>query len=258
MKAKKPIGLPGCGCAALPRAEIDGVTLHSVTVLEEKQVAGFTASVLETKSASALTNWLRENGYAYSPEIEAWAKPYVEGGWKITALKVTKNAEKKAAKDVTATALRMSFKTDRPLFPYREPESANSAAKLGIEHRLLRIYFLAEARYQGELTKESRWTGKVAWAGRLSAENRLKTLEQLGLPATTGPIGLVPDPIRGRLALQARAGRYLFSFGKPGTEEARADHSIREGLATRGRWRFLVGAAVVLAMWLTRVRRRWL
>ena len=41
-------------------------------------------------SADALVGWLKDNGYAFSPEVEAWAKPYVEAGWKITALKVAK------------------------------------------------------------------------------------------------------------------------------------------------------------------------
>ncbi len=51
----------------------------------------------------------------------------------------------------------------------------------------MRIYFLAEARYQGELTKDTAWTGRVAWANKLSPENRKRVLELLKLPPTTGP-----------------------------------------------------------------------
>src|SRR5206468_3750680 len=61
------------------------------------------------------------------------------------------------------------------------------AAVLEAKSRLLRIYFLGEARYQGELTKEYAWTGKVAWAGKIKAEDRKKVLEQLKLPESTGP-----------------------------------------------------------------------
>jgi hypothetical protein len=88
---------------------------------------------------------------------------------------------------VAASALRMSFKTDRPLFPYREPDPTAPAKALGAKQRLLRIYFLAEARYEGELTKEAPWTGKVAWANKVSAEDRRRVLELLKLPPTTGP-----------------------------------------------------------------------
>ena len=35
---------------------------------------------------------------------------------------------------------------------------------LGAKDRLLRIYFLSDSSYQGELTKDTAWTGKVAWA----------------------------------------------------------------------------------------------
>src|SRR5262249_34768493 len=50
-----------------------------------------------------------------------------------------------------------------------------------------RIYFLADGRYQGELTKETPWTGNVAWAGKLDAANRKQVLDLLNLPETTGP-----------------------------------------------------------------------
>jgi hypothetical protein len=184
-KVRRPSGGMGCGCAA---SKAPGLAApQAVRVLEEKVVAGFKAVVLEASSANALVNWLKDNGYAFSPAVEAWAKPYIESGWKITALKVAKSEDDKDKKSVAASALRMSFKTDRPLFPYREPDPKGSAEALDAKRRLLRIYFLAEARYQGELTKETPWTGRVAWAGKLSAEERKRTLELLRLPETTGP-----------------------------------------------------------------------
>jgi len=165
-------------------------------------VAGFQAVVLETKSAAALVDWLKKNGYAYSPEIQAWAKPYVEGGWKITALKVAKShnaksniamdgAQSKSGTSVAAAALRLTFKTDRPLFPDREPDSKSFAETLQAKHRLLRIYFLAEGRYegrcQGDLSKDHAWSGKAVWAGQLRPQDRTKVLDLLKLPETTGP-----------------------------------------------------------------------
>ena len=86
-----------CGCGA-PEQHVTGGA-KSVEVRLEKEVAGFNAAVLETKSASALTKWLRENGYAFSPEVEAWSKPYVDSGWMITALKVAKDKDGKNKKD---------------------------------------------------------------------------------------------------------------------------------------------------------------
>src|SRR6202043_4223029 len=98
-------------------------------------------------------------------------------GWKITALKVAKDKPL-----VTASSLRLSFKTDRPLFPYREPDPANAAAALKATDRLLRIYFIADARYQGKFGKEAAWDGTVAWSDTLSPQDRGKLLEMLKLP----------------------------------------------------------------------------
>jgi hypothetical protein len=184
----------GCSCGPhdqTPKGGLDkgakGVTGGGVRVLEEKLVAGFQAKVLEADSATDLVDWLKTNGYAYSAAVEAWAKPYIKEGYKFTALKMAKKADEKEGKRVAASALRISFKTKRPLFPYREPDSKSAAAVLNAPARLLRIYFIAEARYKGELTKETPWTGKVAWANQLKSEERQKTLELLKLPATTGP-----------------------------------------------------------------------
>lgn len=195
---KRSTGGGGCGLACSDAPEVASKSApdaKSVTVLDQKRVAGFDAVVLETKSSEALVKWLKDHGYAFSPEIEAWAKPYVEKDWKITALKVAKKDDKGAKeekngkdhKSVSAAALRMSFKTERPLFPYREPDYKSAADSLNPNGRLLRIYFLADGRYEGELTKDQKWTGTVAWAGKLDAEQRKKMLEHLKLPEKTGP-----------------------------------------------------------------------
>jgi len=122
----RPSGGFGCGCG--DDKTTGSAKRANITVLQEKMVAGFKAVVLETKSSEALVRWLKDHRYAYSPEIEAWAKPYVESGWKITALKVAKDAQAKPDKNVAASALRISFKTNRPLFPYREPDPSKAAA----------------------------------------------------------------------------------------------------------------------------------
>jgi hypothetical protein len=184
----RPRGNVGCGCGASLLAPMAAAPNKAdVEVRAEKEVAGFQAAVLEAKSANALVKWLKEKGYAFSPEVEAWAKPYVEAGWMITAFKVARNKDEAEQKRVAATSLRMSFKTDRPLFPYREPDPKDAARALGVNRRLLRIYFVAEARYRGELTKDEWWTGQVAWAGKLGDGDRKKALDLLKLPANTGP-----------------------------------------------------------------------
>ena len=174
-----------CGCSTQVRSKV--AAGEDVTVLSERRVAGFHAHVLQARSAGALVGWLKDHGYSFSLEVKAWAEPYVRAGWKITALRVAKDADHKDDRAVHTAALRLSFHTDTPLFPYREPDPKDAAAVLGASHRLLRIYFIADARYRGEFTKDSAWTGRVAWANQVGAADRQKLLAALRMPETTGP-----------------------------------------------------------------------
>lgn len=274
-RERPPAGCSGClrgasKSAAAPAAQAPAAP--AVVVLQEKTVAGFHASVLEAKSSTALLYWLREHGYAFSPELEAWAKPYVEAGWKMTALKVAKGAPREggekrpersapgdtaprragpvAAGDaggrrgapaasvppspedltasgevalagdvgaVSAAALRISFKTDRPLFPYREPESAKAASQLGINQRLLRIYLITDARYEGKLgmrpeAATGAWgSSDVVWAGNLEAAARTTVLASLKLPETAVPRDAWLTEFEDRWPYQAAPGDLWFS-----------------------------------------------
>ena len=200
----------GCGCSKSEVKSTNAAGPHSVRVLEEKLVAGFNASVLEADSANALVTWLKDNGYAFSPQIEAWAKPYIEAHWKMTALRVAKEKENKDEKTVATSALRISFKTDRPVFPYREPDFGSAAAQLNAKSRLLRIYFIAEAKYRGELTRETPWTGQVAWANQLQPAQRKTVLQLLKLPAETGPADWWLTEFEDNVALQGGTSGRLF------------------------------------------------
>jgi len=181
-KTPESVGLP-IGCASTPQ----GALTRSVRVVEEKDVAGYHAVVLAADSGKALVEWLREHDYAYTPEAAAWAQPYLEGHWYMTAMKIAKEGDRGAISGVAASALRITFHTDHPLFPYREPDSRQDAAKLGITDRLLRIYFVGESRYEGRFPSGQSWEGKARWSQPLAAEQRAQLLRHLGLPESTGP-----------------------------------------------------------------------
>jgi hypothetical protein len=185
-KVPRPSGGMGCGCGSAPPPKMSAGAPKKVEVLEQKVVAGFDAVVLQAESADALVGWLKDHGYSFSPEVEAWARPYVGAGWKFTALKVAKPADGTQAQTVATSALRLSFKTDRPVFPYREPDSQRFASALNAKSRLLRIYFLAEARYQGAFSQDRPWKSTVAWANPLNEESRQRLLRLLKLPADAG------------------------------------------------------------------------
>jgi Uncharacterized protein conserved in bacteria (DUF2330) len=179
MQSKGMVVPLGCSAAA-PRGK------SSVVVVEEKRVAGFDATVLTAANGTDLANWLRDHGYSYSPQVAEWAHPYVAGGWMMVALKVAKPQDGRAQPNLAAAALRLSFKTERPLFPYREPESAVAAKKLGTSDRLLRIYFISDGQYRGTVGGDGAWSGRVVWSGDIT-RHRAGLLRDLKLPADTGP-----------------------------------------------------------------------
>ena len=160
---------------------------NAVTVIERKDVAGFHATVLSATSASALTGWLKTNGYYFSPEVEAWAAPYVRDGWMFTALRVAKKSNAQSGITVKADTLRITFQTERPLFPYREPDSREAAKKIGAPARLLRLYFISDKRYNGALDGGHAWSGKAVWSNPLPPSEKETLLRQLKLPPSSGP-----------------------------------------------------------------------
>lgn len=151
-----------------------------VTVLLTAKVAGFDAVVLEATEADALDNWLKKNGYVSSPELVDWYKPYIAAKWKITAFKIASDAPQ-----VATSAVRMSFTTSKPFFPYREPAAVRSPQSPGRE-RLLRVFLLADARFDGNVGETGTWPGKAAWSNRLPEEVREHLIELTKLPITAG------------------------------------------------------------------------
>lgn len=181
-KPKPQIFIP-FSCAASPAAISNE---YRVTIIEEKRVAGFDATVLTAKNGDDLVQWLKDNGYSYSPAVADWAKPYLGGDWHFTALKIAKNKDAATPEELKATSLRISFRTDRPLFPYREPDSANSSNQLDAKNRLLRIYFIADTQYEGKINGETPWSGRAIWSGDITTHRNV-LLTALQLPQNTGP-----------------------------------------------------------------------
>jgi hypothetical protein len=151
-----------------------------VTVLATAKVAGFDAVVLEANDAAALDRWLKEHGYASTPDLVEWFKPYLERNWKISAFKIDRDAQNDGF--ASAKSVRMSFKTDAPFFPYREPASQRSGAR-SKDWRMLRTYVLAASRMEGTLGANGAWPGKTVWSDRIELKDFQTLLGHAKLPA---------------------------------------------------------------------------
>ncbi len=135
-----------------------------VRVLATQRVAGFDAVVLEADDAGALAAWLDQHGYASRPELAAWLAPYVSAKWKLTAFKIAADTSSRTA---DTSAVRMSFTTDRPFFPYREPtdQRENLPASEVDASRLLRVFFFGKERVAGSIGPErAAWPGSAIWS----------------------------------------------------------------------------------------------
>jgi hypothetical protein len=142
-----------------------------VRVLSTQRVAGYDAVVLEADNAAKLNSWLDKHGYTSSPSLTGWLAPYVAGHWKITAFKIAKDA---SYREIGTSAVRMSFATDRPFFPYREPADQREAKEARAGDRLLRVFFLSSSRMDGALGENASgvWPGKTVWADRVPEVDR--------------------------------------------------------------------------------------
>lgn len=129
-----------------------------VDVLSTQKVGGYEAAILDATDAAALNAWLGEHGYATTPELTAWLDVYVQQRWIISAFKIDKDASETEAR---TSAVRMSFTTDRPFFPYREPASQREGEQ---KPRVLKVWFIGPERVAGTIGSSTPWQGQMYWS----------------------------------------------------------------------------------------------
>lgn len=134
----------------------------AIEVLRHQQVAGYDAVVLAARDPQALVQWLAAHGYAHSDDLAQWAAPYVEQAWTFTAFKL---ATPEGRGGLATSAVRMSFRTDRPFYPYREPQGQREGPTP--PERTLRVFFVADRRFDGDLPGPPSWPGQTTYARAL-------------------------------------------------------------------------------------------
>jgi len=131
--------------------------------------ADYDAKVLKADDANSLRNWLDKHGYDARPQLTEWLEPYIKAGWIITAFQIVKTDKERER--LRTQEIRMSFQTDKPFFPYREPTDLHQSATPG--ERLLRLFVLSAQRMQGQLNEPAKqWPGATIWANPLAANQR--------------------------------------------------------------------------------------
>ena len=175
-----------CGGKVSATGDAAGVsTPIGIRVVEQKRIGEFDASVLKAESVPVLQEWLNANGYSTRPALEAWFAEYIRLGWYIAAFKV---AGGNPTSDAANTPVRISFKTDVPVYPYREPLDQRAPRKGRSNHRLLRLFVLSEARVEGRLSTAAdakTFTGEAVWSKPVNAATIGPALAAGKFPAMT-------------------------------------------------------------------------
>jgi Uncharacterized protein conserved in bacteria (DUF2330) len=187
-----------------------------VTVLEETRVAGLDATVLAASDAGALGAWLSERGFALRASLKRWLAVYVAKKWNIVAFRYQRDAPAgdgappnvagaQVEHSFASRAVRLTFATDEPVYPYREPDDAPER-----KERRLELYVAADRRLDGVLLDD----GLRPWAAPLRFS--------MNLPIDSDVTDLLPG-----LNLPPRM--WISEFDDPVTKRPPTDVVFRPG-----------------------------
>jgi hypothetical protein len=134
-----------------------------VTALASARVAGMDAVVLDAESPEALVDWLREHDFGFRPELSSYVEPYVRERSKIVAFRYARDASTPV---VGTRAVRLTFATERPFFPYREPRDAARFVPARF-----RLHVLSSSSVRGTLGEARQpWTASIRYSGPFTEE----------------------------------------------------------------------------------------
>ncbi|MFD9035634.1 DUF2330 domain-containing protein [Streptomyces sp. NPDC059567] len=120
--------------AALPGESAD------VGVVGRERLGPFDVARLTATDPKALSGWLEENGFELSDRLSTELRPYVERKWEYVAVRLAPDATGTALMG-DLTPLRISFASDRLVYPMRLSRLAKTPQSLG-------LYVLADHRME--------------------------------------------------------------------------------------------------------------
>ncbi|MBI5517374.1 MAG: DUF2330 domain-containing protein [Deltaproteobacteria bacterium] len=174
--------------------------LPGVVVVEVQRVAGLDATVLRANDATALAAWLGARGFAHRPAITAWLGRYTTGDWHLTAFRYNGGPRSQ----VGSRAVRLSFTTDAPFYPYAEPSDQPQESG-----RRFRLTVVAPQRVEG-VVGSAPWAARVGYAGNTPLGTLLR--------------GAVPETF-------ALAGAWMTTFEERDSRRGASDLTFRNAAA---------------------------
>jgi hypothetical protein len=218
------------GCAK-PTEAAASIPTGSVEILKEERVGDYQATVLRATDAEAMSGWLQKNQFKSRPQMTEWLGYYTKKGWVFAALKYVATPET----TTNTKAVRISFKTDEPHYPYKMP---SDAFRPGWVWPLM-LYFVADSRIKAKLADGgSSWAGKEVWSGDLPQGHYADLAKELALQPSDLPVNATVT---------------IFENGE---DESKYDEDLVFVAATN--WSMIWGLVVLIAIcgWLLTQRNR--
>ncbi|MFI6696371.1 DUF2330 domain-containing protein [Streptomyces sp. NPDC050433] len=157
-----PFASDGDGLSA--GAPLPGSTAPPVGVVGRERLGDFDVARLTATDPDALRDWLDDNGFELPADLATGLQPYVDQEWEYVAVRLAPE-EDGATLGGTLDPLRLSFESDRLIYPMRLSRLADQPQSLG-------LYVLADHRMEPRDAIGGD-APKVRFAGRISsAESR--------------------------------------------------------------------------------------
>lgn len=130
-----------------------------VGVVGRERLGDFDVARLTATDPDALRDWLDTNGFDLPPDLATGLQPYVEREWEYVAVRLAPE-EDGATLNGTLDPLRLTFESDRLIYPMRLSRLADQPQSLG-------LYVLADHRMEprdaiGGDAPEVRFAGRVS------------------------------------------------------------------------------------------------
>ncbi|MFD3918051.1 DUF2330 domain-containing protein [Streptomyces sp. NPDC058595] len=178
-------------------APLPGDAAPPVGVVGRERLGDFDVARLTATDPGALRNWLETNGFELPADLATELRPYVDQEWEYVAVRLAPE-EDGARLRGTLDPLRLSFESDRLIYPMRLSRLADQPQSLG-------LYVLADHRMEPRASIGGD-EPEIRFAGRVSADD---------------------SPALGELA--GTGGTFLTAIDQhfPHPERIDADHELR-------------------------------
>lgn len=137
--------LPSFGASAMPPEAAAGAP---VSVLSRQQLGPFDVANLAATDASALKDWLDQNGFQLDPRISEVLQPYIEKQWTFVAVRLQPEQASPnnglAELSGALSPLQISFDANELVYPMRASALAKNSEELA-------LYVLADHRVDKDM-----------------------------------------------------------------------------------------------------------